>query len=396
MDVGALINGIGSSVAGTANLVGTLVTNNQNKHIAQDNRNWQSEENERQRQWELEQWEREMQYNSPAAVMERYRAAGINPFLGQSKIGEGTTSAPSAPAPQGAPNQPSMVAPNFDFVGDGISKALGYLLNKQATEANAANQNALSLSNVADAAQKFYDLFGEEKAIELITPMLGEIRGAQMDGNVYARQALAGVKLQEAKASLESLNFDIEKQFGKERAQQIVWNLQNEAAEVQTRMGLYNSLAKLNDSNIEVNKARIKELLSSSFNQYYQGVLAKEKGITESQARKYFIQTLKVGLAEQSMDMLEQFADFVGNEDVREFKQSKANKTTQLLNYTTSKQGNPFIGAGSNVMGILKEMWPEARVQGFDPTRFVKYRRKGMTPQGRPEFTEWYQPNPNY
>lgn len=52
---------------------------------------------------QLEQWNRANAYNAPAAQMERYRAAGLNPYLiygnGQSSAGIAASSAPSYDAP---------------------------------------------------------------------------------------------------------------------------------------------------------------------------------------------------------------------------------------------------------------------------------------------------------
>lgn len=88
-----------------------------NIHLA----NMQNQEN-------LAQWKRETEYNSPAAQMGRFQAAGLNPNLiyGQSNTapqlsGSMTSGAPATPADMSAlGNKPSVLASVFRSLGDGL------------------------------------------------------------------------------------------------------------------------------------------------------------------------------------------------------------------------------------------------------------------------------------
>lgn len=94
---------LGSSVLGTgANIISTAMTNRANERMQQQ-----------QNAWNLEQWERNNAYNSPAAQMQRLKAAGINPDLMYGQNAGGATGNSPAPAPgtQPIPKQPFRVDP---------------------------------------------------------------------------------------------------------------------------------------------------------------------------------------------------------------------------------------------------------------------------------------------
>lgn len=92
----------GAVVSAGANLISTNMTNRANERMQQE-----------QNKWNLEQWERNNAYNSPAAQMQRLKAAGINPDLmyGQNAGGATGNSAAPAPGTQPIPKQPFRVDP---------------------------------------------------------------------------------------------------------------------------------------------------------------------------------------------------------------------------------------------------------------------------------------------
>ena len=115
--------GIASSFAGN-------IANNKNidKQIAsqkeenQKNRDWNLNLARQQNQWNIEQWNRENAYNSPAAQMARYKAAGLNPDL---MYGQQNLSAASPEMTAGEGSQPTDVSnlANKRTIGDTIAQA---------------------------------------------------------------------------------------------------------------------------------------------------------------------------------------------------------------------------------------------------------------------------------
>lgn len=94
---------LAGAVVGTgANIISTAMTNRANERMQQQ-----------QNAWNLEQWERNNAYNSPAAQMQRLKAAGLNPDImyGQNASGASGNSPAPAPGTQPIPKQPFRVDP---------------------------------------------------------------------------------------------------------------------------------------------------------------------------------------------------------------------------------------------------------------------------------------------
>lgn len=94
---------IAGAVVGTgANIVSTAMTNQANERMQQQ-----------QNAWNLEMWNRNNEYNSPAAQLQRMKAAGLNPDLmyGQNASGAAGNSASPAQGTQPIPKQPFRLDP---------------------------------------------------------------------------------------------------------------------------------------------------------------------------------------------------------------------------------------------------------------------------------------------
>lgn len=92
---GLVAAGIGAAVS-AGNIFSQQSANRQNVQF-------QREQNALNRKWALEQWNRENRYNSPAAQMQRLKAAGLNPGL---IYGDGAAGMPAA-----ASHSPEQTAP---------------------------------------------------------------------------------------------------------------------------------------------------------------------------------------------------------------------------------------------------------------------------------------------
>lgn len=104
---------IGSLIGGGLNLLGQHF---QNKH-------------------QMEMWEKNNEYNSPQAMMERMKAAGINP----NAAAQGISGAPSA----GAATMPQAAqAPDLSSIGNAIGNSVNNALSAQAQKAQIDNVKA--------------------------------------------------------------------------------------------------------------------------------------------------------------------------------------------------------------------------------------------------------------
>lgn len=102
-----------------ANIVNTAMTNQANERMQQQ-----------QNAWNLEQWHRNNEYNSPAAQLQRMKAAGLNPDLMYGQNASGAAGNASSPA------QGSNPIPKQPFQLDPLMYAQLRLLNAQAYKNN--------------------------------------------------------------------------------------------------------------------------------------------------------------------------------------------------------------------------------------------------------------------
>lgn len=96
---------LAGAVVGTgANIVSTAMTNQANERMQHQ-----------QNAWNLEQWNRNNEYNSPAAQLQRMKAAGLNPDLmyGQNASGAAGNSASPATGTNLIPKQPFFLDPTM-------------------------------------------------------------------------------------------------------------------------------------------------------------------------------------------------------------------------------------------------------------------------------------------
>lgn len=146
---------IGAVIDGVSSFIGGLQKNKQiDKQIAaqreenQKNREWNLNLAKQQNQWNIEQWNRENAYNTPAAQMARYKAAGLNSDL---IYGQQNLSAASPEMTAGDGSQPTDVSnlANKATIGDMVSQAAATRLTN--AQAELAESQARKADKEADA-----------------------------------------------------------------------------------------------------------------------------------------------------------------------------------------------------------------------------------------------------
>ena len=84
------------------NAANVAATNQANKDIAQMSNEHNEAMLNKQIQQEWDMWNAENEYNSPAAQMQRYKDAGVNPYMALGNVSSGNASSMSSPAAQPA------------------------------------------------------------------------------------------------------------------------------------------------------------------------------------------------------------------------------------------------------------------------------------------------------
>lgn len=158
----SLLSGIGNAIGGARQA--TKNRRHQNAML-QKQQAWSEKMAEKQNQWNLDQWIRENDYNSPTSQMERFEAAGINPYnaFASGLVGSGAAS----PLQSATPNNVSAPAyadaysnPVGNFIS-GLSSSLDNALKvisvdreKKLTPSvvETSEQNARGAKGTADKA----------------------------------------------------------------------------------------------------------------------------------------------------------------------------------------------------------------------------------------------------
>lgn len=181
MLLGAIASGVGSilgagasSYAARKQLQATRETNASNERIAKANNDWNRESMDLQNSWNLAQWNRENAYNSASAQADRFREAGLNPYLAMTQganagMASNMESAPVAPASEVGKQMPAdysgyqAVAQHLAQIPIDIAQAanLGASTDKVQAEADVARATAQQLgienmykSNIMDLSMR--------------------------------------------------------------------------------------------------------------------------------------------------------------------------------------------------------------------------------------------------
>lgn len=182
-----------ASIAG--NIASNMNINNQvsqQRKENQANRDWNLNLAKMQNRWNVEQWNRENAYNSPAAQMARYKAAGLNPDL---MYGQQNLSAASPEMTAGEGSQPTDVSnlANKRTIGDTIAQASATRLT------NAQAKLAESQADKVDA---------ETTGQTINNEWLPKLLKGQTDINeadVKDKLASAGLKGEQIKVAVEQI-----------------------------------------------------------------------------------------------------------------------------------------------------------------------------------------------
>lgn len=124
-----------SLVSNGFNAVSQLLTNHFNRKFA-------AQQAKLQNQWNIDQWNRENAYNTPAAQMQRFIQAGLNPNLlvnGQQSL------AASSPNMESAKDAPAGVAPQID---PSAALVRAQVRNLDAQTSNLESQTSLNTQNI--------------------------------------------------------------------------------------------------------------------------------------------------------------------------------------------------------------------------------------------------------
>lgn len=355
----ALINGGSGLLGGVAQGIGGIVSansaNKANRQIAAENRRWQTQENQLNRDWEEKMWQAQNEYNTPSAVMARYKSAGLNPYLaGDGSPTVGAASSAGTPSMVGAPNLSNMIPADVSGFGRGLAaggSAVSTYLQAQSVDANIANQQSQTARSFAETYASLLDSVGQKKAdaiMDSIAPMFGH-----GDSNSPLMRRLRSSALRsEAEADMADLNNQIAQRFGfqqKEREMQVLQHMPDKI------------LAEINKLSADalLSKESVNELVTREARNLAEALKLRADASTINALREYVVDSAKYQSQILSYEEGESSAEFIGNRGVRAFMMSPEGRSKRAETYKTfNKDYNPRLKKVDTFIKTISPMTP--------------------------------------
>lgn len=354
----AALIGAGLSAAGAVGS-SALSANaaNVNSHQGRVYARWalheQQKENELARQWQhgesalARQWEEEMynQYNSPSAMMRQYKEAGLNPYLvGQDPVGSGmSSSAPMSGAGASglSPGTPPQFMPDFSpiaGIGRDVMQAFGI-------HAQIANQEAQAKEKLWSTAADIYYKFGY-KDFKQFADQNGLFH--KDSGSSMFEQLITGQIMKENQESYHlQVQSSLIENYEKPKAEKMIEQLDKILSQMDQQIELLKSQKNLTDKEAyRVGSEIARNLAAAGLDKAVAAQYSALLNLVKSKAA--------VDLGMSSMDFLSQFAEFSGDEEVRDYMSSQEGKDRRLWNYLNSPEGNAVL----SIMRGLRDNLP--------------------------------------
>ena len=354
----AIINGMSSlaSAGLSAGASGNLNSKNR-KFQHQENqlaRDWQSWENKNNRDWQAGEskiardWEEQMylQYNTPSAMMQQYKEAGVNPYLSQvSQLGQGMgTAAPMSGSPAfGTPPMaasPSSAMPDFSSLNDLGSK----VMQAFGIQSQIANQDANTKSQLWNTAYQVYKEFGVDA-----------FKAFAKDNNLYEgdpvnslySQYIAGQVMKDASETyLNNITAQFKMNYEAPQAEQYTKVLTEQVDYLKQQTSTLKSEEKLNFKKGE-------ELGSEIARNMAQAGLFKAMKGQINQLVPYLVSQAAMSAGIDAITFQRMLAEFGGDQGILDFIQSPDGQNRRLWNYMNSPEGNFVIGTARGVQQVI-------------------------------------------
>lgn len=349
-------------IGGIVNGISSIFTNKSNADINREQREWQAQQNDLQRNWQAgensldrgqqnywnqksldwqeKMWNLQNQYNTPSAMMQRYKEANLNPYLAQatgnavgsapaSSAGSPSISSSPAGSPSGmgsAPNAIPMQSPRFD-----VLDALG-------VSASVANQHAQTLKTKWQIYEDILDKGDRQTAKRFLSANPDMMSDSDFENNKYMRS----FRLAETRQVLENDNaqweFDLKRLYGVKQAELELNKLKNESDSLLsliTQRGVQN---KEIEAKIRHINAQIKTEKTIQARNLSEADLASAKAQTENESRMYVIRQLLL------------------NTNILDFDEQQARSVFQsqsaLRGWLTSQEGQNAIAESKRILGL--------------------------------------------
>lgn len=325
----ALVSGASGFLGGLLGNKSTSKTNRTNLEIANRYNQTQIDLANMNNKFNRAMWLEQQAYNTPANQMQRYRDAGINPYMALGQMSNGnaesavTGTMPNTAAP------PNMQQKDYSFVGNSINMAAQSAL--AAAQAIKANKEA-----TGQGLQNQYDESTMQSRIDMQkynTDVAKWIRNIkEFDFNLYARTFENRVKLSDLSV---------------QQVQQSIYQSQAETADIMADAAFKHAQTRLTDNQSKQLKYYLDNILPQQLdNMKKQGKLLDEQTRTEisKQAANYADVNLKDAQASEIDELIEyKVQAYAYDNQAKDLSNSMAFDT---YDFNLSKSRNESIRSG--------------------------------------------------
>lgn len=291
--VGTAIGAIGgAAISAIGNFFGNKSNQKANDRLFEKQAQFSREERIAQQRWIEEMYARNNAYNTPAAQMERYKAAGLNPDLIYSQGDSGNASFPEAPSQASTPT--TSVIPKNTY-GDtaaiaaqtGLMTAQAKALESQAKKID-TEESLLTADYLLRKARTESDIELQNSTI-YVNHELGQLNHAEAE--------VAAKKLQEIDVSMSQMKeqanlFKAQVNTENEKVVQMAFDRYLRSKEFDLTVKKVYQDMKESDSRIALNYGQLKDMLATqmarianlgadTYMKNKQGLLSKEQVLTE-------------------------------------------------------------------------------------------------------------------
>lgn len=207
---------IGGALSGISNLFGT---HSQNQSVekqlaaareeAEKTRKWQTSEREAQNDWNYKLWQANNDYNTPAAVQARLKAAGINPdlYVTQGALQGSSVQAQGGHTPSG-PVADTSAWNRYKPIGSVASQALAdTALSAQVAKTNAETEGQHHTNDILASDASFRDAFNQGQLDTMESTIL--VNGSKIKLN-DAQASQARSMVEQINASIRKIDSEID------------------------------------------------------------------------------------------------------------------------------------------------------------------------------------------
>lgn len=193
---------LGAAATAASNASSVKKTNTTNYQIAQMNNEFNAEMVQKQMDYTTQMYERSLKDTSPSAQIQRYRDAGINPYMAVGNISGGSGQTGSVSAAQATPVQMQPI--RYDF--SGLSQIVGYAIQAY-NDMRIGTANERKINQEADQLQ----IENQYKGAEMLAH-IADLKSSAKTKDAQAILSTVQSWLQKALAAGQVKNLDLQNQ----------------------------------------------------------------------------------------------------------------------------------------------------------------------------------------